>query len=98
MVEVVPGNSDSGGAFGGTFDKQDHEEKKIIVAQAKQFQLLVGCLYHYGHDGILILCIGPNEYECYLTNAHKQEVGSHCSFKKTYQRLKRLGVFWQDMR
>ncbi|MCO5549244.1 hypothetical protein L7F22_002711 [Adiantum nelumboides] len=69
-----------------------------LIGQSAMYQLLVGRLYKRNQDGILLLCINPEEKEQYLTQAHTTIVGIHYAEDQTMQRILRLGVYWPTMR
>ncbi|MCO5604555.1 hypothetical protein L7F22_058722 [Adiantum nelumboides] len=69
-----------------------------LIGQSAMYQLLAGRLYKRNQDGILFLCINPEEKEQYLTQAHTTIVGIHYAQDQMMQRILRLGVYWPTMR
>ncbi|RYA43692.1 hypothetical protein [Enterobacter cloacae complex sp. GF14B] len=69
-----------------------------LIEQSTMYQLLARRLYKRNRDGILLLCINPEEKEQYLSQAHITIVGLHFAEDQTMQRILRLGVFWPTMR
>ncbi|MCO5572921.1 hypothetical protein L7F22_037746 [Adiantum nelumboides] len=69
-----------------------------LIGQSAMYQLLAGRLYKKNQDGILLLCINPEEKEQYLTQAHTTIIGIHYAEDQTMQRILRLGVYWPTMR
>ncbi|MCO5574477.1 hypothetical protein L7F22_028262 [Adiantum nelumboides] len=59
--------------------------------------MLAGKLYKQGIDQILRLCIETHEQDLYLNQSHVQTTGIHNGHAQTYQRLMRMGVYWQKM-
>ncbi|MCO5587012.1 hypothetical protein L7F22_040957 [Adiantum nelumboides] len=69
-----------------------------LIGQSAMYRVLAGRIYKRNQDGILLLCINPEEKEQYLTQAHTTIVGVHYAEDQTMQRILRLGVYWPTMR
>ena len=54
--------------------------------------MLAGQMYHLGRDGILRLCIEPQEKEHYLITAHITIGGIHMAADQTIRRILWAGV------
>ena len=58
-------------------------EKQSLVQNAASFVMLAGRMYHLVRDGILHLCIEPQEKEHYLEAAHITIGGIHMAADQT---------------
>ena len=54
----------------GIFDDDDTLSKQEIVRMSAPYTLISGSLYRKGGDGILRLCLGPEEYSDILHQVH----------------------------
>ena len=63
------------------------QEKQSLIQNAASFVMLAGRMYHLGWDGILRLCIEPQEKEHYLVAAHITIGGIHMAADQTIKRI-----------
>ena len=71
------------------------KEKQDLVLNISRLNMLLGCLYKEGNNGILHLCIEPFEKEHYLHSAHVIAVGNiHMAGNQTLKRILWLRVWW----
>ena len=60
--------------------------------------MLAGQMYNKGQDGVLRLCIEPEEKPYYLKMAHETIGGIHMAGNQTLKRLLWAGVWWPSMK
>ena len=73
-------------------------EKQSLIQNAASFVMLAGQMYYLGRDGILRLCIEPQEKEHYLVTAHITIGGIHMVADQTIRRILWASVWWPTMR
>lgn len=71
---------------------------KQLIQDSASFVLLAGCLYKYGKDGILCLCIEPSDKSYYLAMAHMALRQIHMSENQTLKRIEWLDVWWPTIK
>ncbi|MCO5612594.1 hypothetical protein L7F22_066862 [Adiantum nelumboides] len=68
-----------------------------IIGASRSLIMLARRLYKQGTNQILRLCIEVHEQDLYLSQSHVQTTSIHNGHAQTYQRLMRMGVYWQKM-
>ena len=74
------------------------QERQIMVQKSSPFVMLAGQMYNKGQDGVLRLCIEPEEKPYYLKMAHETIGGIHMAGNQTLKRLLWVGVWWPSMK
>lgn len=74
------------------------KEKRDMVQRVMPFVMVAGQMYRKGADGILRLCIEPEEPYFYLKHAHETVGGIHMAGDQTLRRLMWAGVWWPTMK
>ena len=73
------------------------KKKKDMIQRIIPFVMIAGRMYRKGTDGILRLCIEPEEQYFYLRHAHETVGGIHMAGNQTLKRLMWAGVWWPTM-
>ena len=73
-------------------------EKQALVQNATSFVMLAGRMYHKGRDGVLRLCIEPEEKQHYLVINHTTIGGIHMGTNQTIKRILWASVWWPTMK
>ena len=74
------------------------KEKRDMVQKVMPFVMIAGRMYRKGADGILRLCVEPEEQYFYLKHAHETIGGIHMAGDQTLRRLMWAGVWWPTMK
>ncbi|GKB15295.1 reverse transcriptase domain-containing protein, partial [Tanacetum coccineum] len=70
--------------------------RKIII-KAPQYSLSQGILYRKGYLASWLRCVGPNQEQYVLQEAHFGSCGAHSGARAIAQKAARLGYYWPTM-
>ena len=73
---------------------QPNAISRTDIERSKSYVLISKRMYKLGQDGILRLCISPDEYEIVMTNAHISTGNQHVHGHKLAQRVLLDGMWW----
>ena len=69
-------------------------QKKQLVVQATNFQLIAGQLYKMGPDEILCHCVLEHEWPMTLNEVHAGVAGGHYAGKAILRKILQAGLWW----
>ena len=74
----------------------DPKHRSEIRRRAHRFLYYKGTLYRRSFEGVLLRCLGEEEANQAMEEAHSGVCGAHQSDRATFQ-LKRMGYYWPSM-
>ena len=76
---------------------EDPHHKTEVRRRAPRFIHYKGTLYRRSFDGLFLRCLGKEEGDQAMEEAHSGVCGAHQSGPKLYHRIKRMGYYWPTM-
>ena len=76
---------------------EDPHHKTEVRRRAPRFIHYKGTLYKRSFDGLFLRCLGKEEGDQAMEEAHSRMCGAHQSGPKLYHWIKRMGYYWPTM-
>ena len=76
---------------------EDPHHKTEVRRKAPRFIHYKGTLYRRSFDGLFLRCLGKEESDQAMEEAHSEMCDAHQSGPKLYHRIKRMGYYWPTM-